>query len=94
MIATSSISYKNELAQARANRAQAIAKAGGISEARASGVLPQFIETTVSEALVLGLILQGVRKFVAVFGHGSTEIGEVLRIYQQAGVVSVYGVRS
>ena len=83
-----------EMARRRANRAQAIADAGGILEARSRGTLPQFISTTLSEALVLGLIFQGVRKYVAVFGHGSTEIGEVLRIYQHAGVVSVYGVRS
>jgi 3D-(3,5/4)-trihydroxycyclohexane-1,2-dione acylhydrolase (decyclizing) len=94
MTTTSSFSQKNELAWARANRAQAIARAGGILKARASGSLPQFINTTLSEALVLGLVQQGVRKFVTVFGHGSTEIGEVLRIYGQAGLVSIYGVRS
>ena len=83
-----------QLAQVRMVRAQAIAKAGGIQDARAFGALPKTIDTTVSEALVLGLIMQGVNKFVTVFGHGSTEIGEILRIYQQAGLVDVYPVRS
>ena len=57
-------------------------------------MLPRYIDTTVSEALVLGLVAQGVRTFLSVFGHGSTEVGEVLRIYQAAGLVRVYGLRS
>ena len=77
-----------QLAQTRQERAQQIAAAGNI------GVLGRRIDTTVSEALVLGLWLQGVRTFFCVFGHGSTEIGEVLRIYQDAGLVRVCGVRS
>lgn len=58
------------------------------------GLLPHYIDTTVSEALILGLLLQNVKQFIVVFGHGSTEVGEVLRIYQEAGLVQVYGVRS
>ena len=77
-----------QLAQTRQARAQQIAAAGDL------GVLGRRIDTTVSEALVLGLWLQGVRTFFCVFGHGSTEIGEVLRIYQDAGLVRVCGVRS
>ena len=79
---------------ARASRAAAIAAAGGFQAARDSGALPRYIDTTVSEALVLGLVAQGVRTFLSVFGHGSTEVGEVLRIYQAAGLVRVYGLRS
>ena len=78
----------------RASRAAAIATAGGIQAARDSGALPRYIDTTVSEALVLGLVAQGVRTFFSVFGHGSTEVGEVLRIYQAADLVRVYGLRS
>ena len=77
-----------QLAQTRQERAQQIAVAGDL------GMLGRRIDTTVSEALVLGLWLQGVRTFFCVFGHGSTEIGEVLRIYQEAGLVRVCGVRS
>ena len=58
------------------------------------GLLPQHLDLTLSEALVIGLLRQGVKTFLAVFGHGSTEIGEVLRIYQGAGLLKVYGVRS
>lgn len=51
-------------------------------------------DVTLSEALVLGLLKQGVSVFYTVFGHGSTEVGEVLRIYHEAGLVRVYGLRS
>jgi 3D-(3,5/4)-trihydroxycyclohexane-1,2-dione acylhydrolase (decyclizing) len=43
---------------------------------------------------VIGLLRQGVKTFLSVLGHGSTEIGEVLRIYQQAGLLRVCGLRS
>ena len=56
--------------------------------------LPLHLGLTLSEALVLGLLRQEVKTFITVFGHGSTEVGEVLRIYQQAGLVRVFGVRS
>lgn len=82
------------LRMAREARAAVIATAGGIQAARANGALPSTIDMTVSEALVLGLLAQGVRTFLTVFGHGSTEVGEVLRIYQAAGLVRVYGLRS
>jgi 3D-(3,5/4)-trihydroxycyclohexane-1,2-dione acylhydrolase (decyclizing) len=69
-------------------------ESGGIQNAISSGKIPRLINISVSEALIMGLLLQGVRKFVTVFGHGTTEIGEVLRIYQQAGVLKVYNVRN
>jgi 3D-(3,5/4)-trihydroxycyclohexane-1,2-dione acylhydrolase (decyclizing) len=78
----------------RLRRAQAIASAGGIEPALAAGDLPQYVDTTLSEALVLGLLRQQVRTFFCVLGHGSTEVGEVLRVYQEAGLVRVCGVRS
>jgi 3D-(3,5/4)-trihydroxycyclohexane-1,2-dione acylhydrolase (decyclizing) len=56
--------------------------------------LPQTLDLTLSEALVLGLLRQGVKTYFTVFGHGSTEIGEVLRIYQKAGLLKAYGVRN
>lgn len=59
-----------------------------------TGSLPLRLDLSLSEALVLGLLRQGVKKYFAVFGHGSTEIGEVLRVYQEAGLLSVYAVRS
>ena len=56
--------------------------------------LPRHIDLTLSEALVLGLLRQEVKTFFTVLGHGSTEVGEVLRIYQEAGLLKVYGLRS
>ena len=88
------IQKRDELALSRMSRAQTIANAGGTQKALKTGVLPKLIDTTVSEALVLGLLLQDVNSFISVFGHGSTEIGEILRIYQGAGLLRVHAVRS
>lgn len=59
-----------------------------------AGTLPGKLSLTLSEALVLGLLRQEVRVFFTVLGHGSTELGEVLRVYQEAGALRVCGVRS
>lgn len=75
-------------------RAAAVAAAGGVDAALIAGSLPQHCDLRLVEALLLGLLRQGVRKFVTVLGHGSTELGEVLRIYSDAGIVAVYPVRS
>lgn len=91
------ISEKNpikSLTNARTERATIIYESNGIQNAIYSGRLPRYFDVTVSEALVMGLLLQGVRKFITVFGHGTTEIGEVLRIYQQANVLKVFNVRN
>mgnify|MGYP000863303998 FL=1 len=83
-----------QLVHARKQRAQAITDAGGFEEAYRCGALSRRADMTVSEALVLGLVRQNVRKFLSVFGHGSTEIGEVLRVYEAAGVVRTFAVRN
>jgi 3D-(3,5/4)-trihydroxycyclohexane-1,2-dione acylhydrolase (decyclizing) len=75
-------------------RARAIREAGGLDAALAAGRLPKLIETTLSEALVLGLLKQGVRKYLAIFGHGSTDLGEVLRVYEEEGVTRTYNCRN
>ena len=62
--------------------------------ALAGNALPGCLDLTLSEALVLGLLRQEVRTFFTVLGHGSTELGEVLRLYQEAGLARVYGLRS
>jgi 3D-(3,5/4)-trihydroxycyclohexane-1,2-dione acylhydrolase (decyclizing) len=78
----------------RLARARAIVSAGGFEAALASGALPRRADLAASEALVLGLLRQGVRKYIGVFGHGTTELGEALRAYAEAGAVAVYNVRS
>jgi 3D-(3,5/4)-trihydroxycyclohexane-1,2-dione acylhydrolase (decyclizing) len=60
----------------------------------ATNRLPARLSLTLSEALVLGLLRQSVHAYFTVLGHGSTEVGEVLRIYQEAGLLRTFGVRS
>ncbi|MGA2546243.1 MAG: thiamine pyrophosphate-dependent enzyme [Rectinemataceae bacterium] len=79
---------------ARLARAQAIQGSGGVDAALASGALARKLDVTPSEALVIGLLRQGVRKYIGVFGHGTTELGESLRAYAEAGAVEVFNVRS
>src|SRR5512136_850905 len=74
-----------ELTRQRKEHAASLARRGHL--ARRLGL-------SLSEALVLGLLRQEVKIFFSVFGHGSTEVGEVLRIYQEAGLIRVFGVRS
>src|SRR5262249_56052181 len=79
---------------AMAARARAVRQAGGIDAAVANGTLTRLIETTLSEALVLGLLKQGVRKYLAIFGHGSTDLGEVLRVYEGEGLTRTFNLRN
>ena len=48
---------------------------------------------SVSEALVLGLLNQGVRKYVGILGHGNTDIANILSLYEEAGLVRMLNVR-
>jgi 3D-(3,5/4)-trihydroxycyclohexane-1,2-dione acylhydrolase (decyclizing) len=75
-------------------RAAAVAKAGDVEAALAAGGVPKLIEITLSEALVLGLLKQGVRKYFAIFGHGSTDLGNVLRIYEEEGATRTVNCRN
>jgi 3D-(3,5/4)-trihydroxycyclohexane-1,2-dione acylhydrolase (decyclizing) len=83
----------HDLSDSRSERARTIAAAGGIDRALDAGSLPRRVDVTLSEAVVLGLLRQSVRTFLCVLGHGSTEIGEVLRVYEQAGLLRTCGVR-
>ena len=74
-------------------RARAISRAGGLEPALAKG-LPKLVECTLSEVLVLGLLRQGVRKYLAIFGHGSTDLGNVLRIYEEEGATRTINCRN
>lgn len=75
-------------------RARAISKAGGIDKALAGGDIDDIVDVSLSEGLVLGLLRQGVRKYFAIFGHGSTDLGEVLRIYDEEGVTRTINCRN
>lgn len=87
---TNAMDYANQLEE----RAIRIREAGGIASAVISGLLDQFQGISVCEALILGLLNQGVRKYVGIFGHGSTALGNALASYEQAGLVRMYNVRS
>ncbi len=88
------MSAANEIYQQRLQRARTISASGGLPSAISKGSIPIHIDVTVSEALLLGLLMQDVRVFFTVLGHGSTEIGEVLRIYHEAGLIKVLGVHN
>jgi 3D-(3,5/4)-trihydroxycyclohexane-1,2-dione acylhydrolase (decyclizing) len=75
-------------------RARAIAAAGDLQTLLDRGLLPRHLGVSLSEGLVLGLLRQGVRKYLAIFGHGSTDLGEVLRVYTEAGVTEVFNFRN
>jgi len=78
----------------RVKRAGVIAAAGGLDQAISSGALARRADVTLSEAIILGLLRQEVAKYIGIFGHGSTEIAEVLRVYEAAGLVKTYNVRN
>lgn len=85
--------YKKIL-EKRIKRASVIAQYGSLDAALEAGAFPNMVDATLSELLVLGLLRQNVRTYFTVFGHGSTEIGEVLRIYSQAGLLNVFGIHN
>ena len=70
----------NERIEQRRKRAREIKKYGTVQKAVAAGALEQFQDISLSEAVVLGLVNQGVKNFVGIFGHGMTDVGEALRI--------------
>lgn len=85
---------QERLTRQRVERAAILARCGSLEDARSLGMIPRRMAVTLSEALVLGLLQQGVHTYFTVLGHGSTEMGEVLRVYQEAGLLRVLDVRS
>lgn len=75
-------------------RARAIHQAGSFESALAGGTLPRAVHVSLSEALVLGLLKQGVRTFFAIFGHGSTDIANVLSVYDEEGATRTINCRN
>lgn len=84
----------NEMIEQRKKRAREIKTYGTIQKAVEAGSLEQFQNISLSEAVVLGLVNQGVRTFVGIFGHGTTDVGEVLRIYEEENAVRTVNVRN
>ena len=77
----------------RGARAAAIAVHGSLRAAIDARATPATATASLAELVVLGLLEQDVRTYVGVLGHGSTTLGEVLRIYESAGVVRFAAVR-
>lgn len=75
-------------------RAEYVLKYGNIHNAVLKHPSIKYSDISLSEALLLGLINQNVRKFISVFGHGSTDLAEVLRIYENMKVVRTFSVHS
>jgi 3D-(3,5/4)-trihydroxycyclohexane-1,2-dione acylhydrolase (decyclizing) len=75
-------------------RAEWLARMGGLESAIAAGRLDQVIGIPVAEALMLGLMRQGVTKYLMILGHGSTALGEALRVYEAAGLVKGFQFRN
>ncbi len=75
-------------------RAAWLAQAGGLQAAIDAGRLEDPVGLPLAEALVLGLMRQGVTKYLAIFGHGSTTFGEVLRVYEAHGLVRCWQFRN
>lgn len=82
-----------EVASGQSARAAAIAVHGSLRAAIDAGAIPATATASLAELVVLGLLEQDVRTYVGVLGHGSTTLGEVLRIYEAAGVVRFAAVR-
>ncbi len=76
------------------SRARSIGAHGGLDAALAAGALPTCADVSVVEALLLGLLRQGVTKYLGILGHGNTAFAEVLRTYQQHGVVRLFQCRN
>jgi 3D-(3,5/4)-trihydroxycyclohexane-1,2-dione acylhydrolase (decyclizing) len=76
------------------SRARAIRAHRTVEGALAAGALPAVADVTAAEGLLLGLLAQGVTKYLVILGHGSTALGEVLRIYQEERVVRTFQCRN
>ena len=75
-------------------RAQWFKSHGGVNAVVEAGLLSNTVSMGLTEVLVLGLIRQGVTKFLMILGHGSTELGETLRVYESAGLVKGFQFRN
>lgn len=76
------------------DRARFLANAGGLSALLEAGDGGQTVTLPLVEALILGLMRQGVTKYLAIFGHGSTALADVLRVYEAAGLVRCWQFRN
>ncbi len=84
----------HDFPETQAKRAQWFKSHGGVNAVIEAGLLSNTVSLGLTEVLVLGLIRQGVTKFLMILGHGSTEFGETLRVYESAGLVRGFQFRN
>ena len=84
----------HDFPETQAKRAQWFKSHGGVNAVVEAGLLSNTVSLGLTEVLVLGLIRQGVTKFLMILGHGSTEFGETLRVYESAGLVKGFQFRN
>lgn len=75
-------------------RARSIYEAGGIHKAIAAGTLGKNTLVSISEATVLALLKQGVSKYLGILGHGTTDLGEIIRIYSEENLTRFFPCRN
>lgn len=75
-------------------RAGFIAEAGGLGSLLTTPAAGATVTLPLVEALLLGLMRLGVTKYLAIFGHGSTALADVLRVYEAAGLVRCWQFRN
>lgn len=85
---------QRRIPQTTAERAAWLKAVGGLEVAVDAGLLSEPITIPLAEALVLGLMRQGVNKYLVILGHGSTAVGEVLRLYELHGLVRSWQFRN
>ena len=83
-----------ETCASAAARARWIKANGGLNAAIDNGLLCVPVTVSLAEALILGLMRQGVTKYLAIFGHGSTAIADILEHYEAAGLVRCWQFRN
>ena len=84
----------NDMIEQRRVRARQVKAYGTLQKAVEVGALEKFQDVSLSEAIVLGLVNQGVKTFIGIFGHGMTDVGEALRVYEEEGAVRTINVRN
>lgn len=77
-----------------AARAAWLKAAGGLNAAIDAGRLSSPVTLSLVEALLLGLMRQGVTKYLAIFGHGSTALADVIKVYEAEGLVRCWQFRN
>jgi 3D-(3,5/4)-trihydroxycyclohexane-1,2-dione acylhydrolase (decyclizing) len=86
--------FPDSPADTAADRAAWLRAAGGLKAAIDAGRLSEPVTLPLVEALLIGLMRQGVTKYLAIFGHGSTALADVIMAYEAEGQVRCWQFRN